>query len=1106
MYCPSPLRVPVVALLTFLAAPFLRADIPPVIKPVGLGLGGYSYWSTSPFANTLLSAGAWIEFGTDWGTTTHFLNANGTPNPQFNTNGLPQYLNPGRRLRVLVWPFDQNLSGAPASWPKRGNTGAGKWVVTWRGDADIRLQGASFVSAESSGGATGRLVNGRRVYQMSAANPTGHLTVEAINAADPLTDLKVWLPDPTAPTERSLEGSGSIWHPAFLAYLRDLDFNHLRFMDWIEANASPQQDWADRRRPDFVMQQGVLNRRSPANGFSGNRSTGIAYEHAVALCNLVGKDLWITVPHLATDEYIAWLANLILHGSDGVEPYAGPQANPVHPPLRADLRVWLEYSNEIWSSGNSFAQGNWAQDQATAAGITKPQFNARRAARIWQIFQERFGGSERLVRVAAIWTGQSSYTTPFLTELRNFGPTLNPPVAVDVVSPTTYFGNGIQDWAYEQANLAAGTPGQWFHTASNFTSGTVTRPVSVPLSDAYWDSPLLAAQQAATFVEWKKRIFSGSTAAGGGPDATGVGGGFDAGLRASIQSIFGQSLPIVAYEGGPSLYSDYYDGGDVRDDGISNFLVALNRLPAFAEIYRIQLNMAQAKGLTSHSMFVDVSRWGKYGQWGHLEYLEQPPSTAVKWMAVKDWAAEFATLRPVDHPLGARAQFVTPGTLPAGAYGEPYAQDVVVAGGDVAPGGRPRIAAIGSQLAPGLTLAPAPGDAWRNRVSGTPRAGGWNYFYLRASDDDGDATWQVFSFYVAGGAGTLVEARLTGVFSGVASLPWTNVYVLDSAALSGWSGLQVGAPFASGGGSATGSDGRGVQLHADTNAIRFSVSQGSASQSHSTLASAITDDEYWKFTLTPQAGQPLDLRRAEFRLAWLRTEYHCPRYFAVFSSVGGVAEGQQIYTLPRTPDQGAVTETVFRLPDDAAYAELTGPIEFRLYFYGSQYAHKAQLLGLKLARALPAQPPVFTPDPVTKPNAAVGQPYSETLAGSAVDAHDDLVAYTKLSGPAWLSIASDGHLSGTPTAADAGTNSFTVRAQALSGLSATGTLRIVVLPPGRLGAQFDGTEVRLDWLHGWLLEAPAPTGPWITNVAARAPHFVQPLDPQRYFRLLLPQP
>jgi hypothetical protein len=961
----------VASLGLLLAAFWARADIPIAIKPTSVGLGGFSYWSGGPFADTARTGSNWIEYDTNWGTAVHFYNTNGTLNPQFNTRGLPNYLNPGKKLRVLLWPYAVNRpTGAPVTWPDRGNMGVGRWVVTWQGDADIRLNGATFVPAGSSGPSTGSLVNGRRVYTMGS-NPTGHITIEAVNPDNPVTDLKVWLPDPADPQNASLEHAASMWHPKFLATLAAGDFNHLRFMDWGETNQSPQQDWTDRRLPARVFQHGALHRRSPAEGivwytdgsgqpvfFSGDRNTGMAFEYMVDLCNTADKDLWICVPHLATDDFVTKLAQLIAFGSDGTNPYTTAQADPVFPPLNAHLKVYLEYSNEIWSNGNSFPQGNWAQAQADALGISKAQFNARRFSQVWSIFQSVFGSSARIVRCAAIWTGSDSYTLPFLNELRTYGPTLSPAVSPDLVSPTTYFGNGIQDWAYERATLQAGTSDPWFHTTETFVhnaSTGATRPVSVPLNDPYWSSAALANHQAATFAEWKRRIFSGSTAAGGGPDSTGIGGGFSASLQPTSSLTFGQHLPIIAYEGGPSLYSDYLDGGDARDDGITNFNMALNRQPGFAEIYRIQLEMARAKGLASHSLFTDVGLWSKFGQWGHLEYPDQPPSESVKWTTVRDWAADAAALRPIHDMLGTRPAFSTAGTLPIGLYNTLYLHDILVSGGE----GIPRFTVIGSLLVPGLSLVPVPGDPARYRITGTPSEGGWNYFYLRVQDEDGDASWRVFSLYIAGGRGTLLEADIRGSFSGASSLPWTQNHTLDPATT--WSGLGRGAANASGNGSATGTDGTGVTLYSSTDALRFSVSQGAASESDSTLASAIADNEYWTFTVTPQPGKPLNLRNALLALTWRRETYHAPRNLAVFTSVGGFASGQQIYTAPRTALEASPLEVTLNLPDTADYENLTAPLTFRIYFYGSQYGHQASLLGLKLTRHPSTFPPIPTP-------------------------------------------------------------------------------------------------------------------------------------------------
>ena len=90
--------------------------------------------------------------------------------------------------------------------------------------------------------------------------------------------------------------------------------------------------------------------------------------------------------------------------------------------------------------------------------------------------------------------------------------------------------------------------------------------------------------------------------------------------------------------------------------------------------------------------------------------------------------------------------------------------------------------------------------------------------------------------------------------------------------------------------------------------------------------------------------------------------------------------------------------------------------------------------------------PVFIADPIVAASASEGVAYTgQTLAGQATDADaGDSVTYTKVSGPAWLAVASDGTLSGTPPAGSAGLNSFVVRATDSSSGTADATLEITV--------------------------------------------------------------
>ena len=91
----------------------------------------------------------------------------------------------------------------------------------------------------------------------------------------------------------------------------------------------------------------------------------------------------------------------------------------------------------------------------------------------------------------------------------------------------------------------------------------------------------------------------------------------------------------------------------------------------------------------------------------------------------------------------------------------------------------------------------------------------------------------------------------------------------------------------------------------------------------------------------------------------------------------------------------------------------------------------------------PNQAPSFSSDPVVEANATEGAAYSASIADDASDPEGDTMTFSKVSGPAWLSVASDGSLSGTPGAGDTGLNSFTVQVDATGG-SDTAVLEITV--------------------------------------------------------------
>lgn len=208
----------------------------------------------------------------------------------------------------------------------------------------------------------------------------------------------------------------------FHAPLQDLlrKFQVVRWMDFTSTNGNQQVAWSDRPLPTWA----TVSRLDPAYGWQG---VGAPWEHVVRYSNEIKRDMWISVPAKANDEYVLKLAQLIRYGSDGLNPYTAPHARPAHPPLDAALRVYVEYGNEVWNFAAPFAaQSEFNRGQAlaeVAAGRSPLVFDglsdpsgyvigwrriAKRGLEISRIFRRVFGDAAMMTRVRPVLMTQQA--------------------------------------------------------------------------------------------------------------------------------------------------------------------------------------------------------------------------------------------------------------------------------------------------------------------------------------------------------------------------------------------------------------------------------------------------------------------------------------------------------------------------------------------------------------------------------------------------------------------------------------------------------------------------------------------------------------------------
>jgi hypothetical protein len=127
---------------------------------------------------------------------------------------------------------------------------------------------------------------------------------------------------------------------------------------------------------------------------------------------------------------------------------------------------------------------------------------------------------------------------------------------------------------------------------------------------------------------------------------------------------------------------------------------------------------------------------------------------------------------------------------------------------------------------------------------------------------------------------------------------------------------------------------------------------------------------------------------------------------------------------------------------------------------------------LEVDNAAANSAPVWNTNPVNETSATQGVSYSATLADNASDPDGNPLTFAKVSGPAWLTVASNGALSGTPGASDTGANAWTVSVSDGIAPAVQATLNITVMaettPPSAptgLVATAGSATVALDWAN-----------------------------------------
>ena len=215
-----------------------------------------------------------------------------------------------------------------------------------------------------------------------------------------------------------------VWNPTFISELAP--YSTLRFMDWGGTNNSKVQTWSQRRLPNDSVNSdiGYIGPTDPIRA-------GLAYEWMIDLCNRTNKDMWVTLPHMADNNYANQLAQLIKSK------------------LKPALKVYVEYSNETWNGG--FAQFQYTIDQGVAQGLPGSNqwyqggaFSLYRSVQIWNQFATVYGSemAARVVRVASFSGNYDIFDQGYANVVNST--TWNPTnQKADMIAIAPYVGSGL---------------------------------------------------------------------------------------------------------------------------------------------------------------------------------------------------------------------------------------------------------------------------------------------------------------------------------------------------------------------------------------------------------------------------------------------------------------------------------------------------------------------------------------------------------------------------------------------------------------------------------------------------------------------------------------
>lgn len=573
------------------------------------------------FANAALGGEVWIEAPDGRPVDDAVLDV------PLTDSGWPRSLPAGCRVSLRSYYSRKAPPPAGALRSESAQALTGLHVVAWKGRTlpGGRIEILDLTNDGDPAKGTIVLSAGpnRAVVKVRDPERGVHVSYTMPDPADPVRDVAIWTPVrdgaglevDLSRYDHDLLGPGRLgawclepvpgvepplWHPIYLEHLRQDRSGAMRFMGWLRINETSWDEqsisWADRMPAGYTLTSlsGISSldwvRRRP-RAFRG--SVPVPYEWIFRLCRDVGKDAWIQVPHLASDDHIEGLARLAAREMPG-------------------RRVWFEFSNELWNGAAAYLP-QWRAAEAAGLARGKSQawgsgFLQGRALRLFERAWMTAGGADdRLVNVASGWAASPSYNAEVLDGMSDAAPG-----AAEVLAVTTYFGHDATR-ALHELDWEPGHPAPVvYEQARELLRAGIYRDF-----EAWRANAALARERRLGLVAYE-----------GGSHVTALGYGHVA--------------------------DPVQDAANAR---FMEFLANLHKHPVMRDLYLEHWALWCAAGGRTASLFVDIGGYGFFGYWGAKEDVTETPDAAPRWQAALDFADAQKEVRALGDPRGTAPSF-----------------------------------------------------------------------------------------------------------------------------------------------------------------------------------------------------------------------------------------------------------------------------------------------------------------------------------------------------------------------------------------------------------------------------------------------------------------